>query len=79
MYQVINIAAGMFGIIGGVLWFLAATITPTPPIGSYFDVTDSPTSPFAKKWRTATLFNQLAATVTGCSALLFGLSAFIRH
>lgn len=77
MFQAINIAAGVFGIIGGILWFLAATQTPTPPQGSYWDVTDSPTSPFARKWRKATRFNQWAAIATGLSAFLFGISAFL--
>jgi hypothetical protein len=74
--QVLNIAAGCCGIAGGVLWFLAAGRTPTPPVGSYYNVVDSPTSPFARAWRKATWFNQAAAIMTGLSAMLFGFSAF---
>lgn len=79
MYQYVNIAAGVFGIAGGILWFLASTKTPTPPIGSYWDVRDSPTSPFALKWLRGVRYNQLGAIATGISALLFGVSAFLPH
>jgi hypothetical protein len=76
MNQVLNILAGCSGIIGGILWFLAAGRTPTPPQGAYWDVTDRVESPFATAWRKATWLNQSAAFMTGISALLFGLSAF---
>jgi hypothetical protein len=78
MYQVLNIMAGCFGIVGGILWFLAASRTPIPPQGNYIGVVDSPTSPFARSWRKAAWFNQAAAVMTGSSALLFGLSAFCK-
>lgn len=78
MCGALNIIAGCCGIIGGVLWFLAAGRMPTPPIGSYWDVADSPTSQFAKVWRKATWLNQSAAAMTGISALLFGISAFFK-
>jgi hypothetical protein len=76
MNQVLNIMAGCCGIIGGFLWFLAASRAHTPPQGAYTDVVDSPTTPFARAWRKAAWFNQAAAVMTGLSALLFGLSAF---
>jgi hypothetical protein len=78
MNAALNIIAGCFGIIGGVFWFIAAINTPTPPTGSYYGVTDSLTSPFAKAWRSGTRFNQAAAVMTGLSAFLFGLSALFK-
>jgi len=76
MNHVLNIMAGCSGIIAGVLWFLAAGRTPTPPQAGYWGVSDSVTNPFAKAWRKATWLNQAAAFMTGISAFLFGLSAF---
>jgi hypothetical protein len=72
----LNIVAGCCGIVGGVLWFLAAWWTPRPSQGSYYGAGDSPTSPFAVDWRKATRLNQAAAVMTGLSAMLFGLTAF---
>jgi hypothetical protein len=79
MYQDVNIAAGVFGIAGGILWFLASTKTPTRPIGSYLDARDSPTSPFALNRHRGVRYNQWGAIATGISALLFGVSAFLLH
>jgi uncharacterized membrane protein len=78
LYPILNIMAGCCGIAGGILWFLAASRTPTPPQGSYWGVRDSPTTLFAKAWRKATWFNQAAAIMTGLLAMLFGLSAFVQ-
>jgi hypothetical protein len=75
MNQMLNIIAGCFGISGGILWFLAAKKTPAPPQAFYWDMVDSPITPFARAWRKATCLNQAAATMTGLSALLFGLAA----
>jgi len=78
MNAVLNIIAGCCGIVGGLLWFLAASKTPTPPTASYYDVVDSPSTPFARAWRRGTWFNRAVAVMTGISALLFGLSAFFK-
>ena len=56
MNAALNVIAGCCGIIGGFLWFFAASNTPTPPTAAYYDVVDSPTSPFAKAWRSGTRF-----------------------
>lgn len=76
---ILNFAAGACGILSGLLWGLAATSTPTPPIGSYYGVVDSPNSQFAVKWRRSTRLNQWAACMTGLSAFLFGLSALLAR
>lgn len=76
MSQILNIAAGLCGIVGGILWFLAAAHTPTPAQGSYSDVVDSPTSLFARAWKKGTRLNQVAAIMTGMSSLMFGAAVF---
>jgi hypothetical protein len=58
MNAVLNIIAGCCGIISGFLWFLAAIKMPTPPTAAYYNVVDSPTSPFARAWRSGTRFNR---------------------
>jgi len=78
MEAYLNTIGGLFGISGGILWFLAAGRTPAPAQGAYMDVKDSPDSPFARKWRKATWLNQAAAIATGISALLFGLAGLIK-
>ena len=75
--QILNLVAGAFGIAGGILWFFAAGQSPPPAQGSYWDVQDSPDSPFASAWTRAANLNKWAALATGISALLFGLSAFV--
>lgn len=74
MIEILNVIAGISGIISGYLWFMAAKLMPQPPVGTYYNVVDSPTNAYSKSWRKSTRFNQWGAITTGISALLFGIA-----
>ncbi len=70
MRTCLKIASAICGVAAALFWFLSAHRTPTPPVGNYWDVSDGPNSPFARDWRQAARFNQVAAALTGLSIFL---------
>ena len=54
MKKFLTITSALCGFAAAFFWFRSAGRALTPPIGSYFDVADTPDSPFVKAWRAAT-------------------------
>ena len=47
--QVFEIASGIVGFVAAALWFAAGWRLPSPPVGSYYGIVDSPDMPFSSK------------------------------
>jgi hypothetical protein len=79
MKKWLNIAGGCAGIAASVFWFLAATNNPQPvePGAAFYGIPTGPNTKFARAWRAATRYNQLAALLTGISVLLLSVAAFL--
>jgi hypothetical protein len=77
MSKLLQVAAGITGIVAAVLWFLASRVQPAPPVGTGYGVVPSPDMPFYQKWRRASNFNQWAAGATGLSVLLSSIGQLL--
>jgi hypothetical protein len=75
--RVFEIASVIVGFVAAALWFAAGWRLPSPPVGNYYGIVDSPDMPFHRKWRRAGALNQWAAGMTCLAAMLLSIALFI--